>query len=64
MTKEEASKIKNDILEMEGSVCIGDSLTIDGVVKIDDALKIISKYTENELHQSIVHGELDYRSDR
>ena len=28
MTKEEASKIKNEILEMEGSVCIGNSLTI------------------------------------
>lgn len=48
MTKEEASKIKNEILEMEGCVCIGDSLTIDGVVKIDDALKIITKYTENK----------------
>lgn len=48
MTKEEAFKIKNEILEMEGSVCIANSLTIDGVVKIEDALKIITKYTENK----------------
>ena len=35
MTKEEASKIKkNEILEMEGSVCIGNSLMIDGVIKL------------------------------
>jgi len=48
MTKEESSKIKNEILEMEGSVCIGNSLTIDGVVRIEDVLKIITKYTENK----------------
>jgi len=47
MTREEASKIKNEILEMEGSVIIANTLTLDGVVKIEDVLKIITKYTEN-----------------
>lgn len=48
MIKEEASKIKNEILEMDGSVCIGNSLTIDGVVQIEDVLKIITKCTEKK----------------
>ena len=43
MTTEEATKIKGEILEKEGSLKVG-TLTFDKLVKIDDVLAIINKH--------------------
>ena len=45
MTKEESSKIKDEILNLNGSICICGVVTVENVVHIDDVLKIITKYT-------------------
>lgn len=44
MTKEDAINIKGEILRKEGSVHIGSTITIDGVVLIKDVLDIINKH--------------------
>jgi len=44
MTKQEAINIKNEILEKEGSLYIGNTITIPGAVLIQDVLDIINKY--------------------
>ena len=45
MTKEESIKIKDEILKKEGTVHIGNVITIHGAVLIKDILDIINKYT-------------------
>ena len=45
MTKEESSKIKDEILNLNGSISICGVVTVENVVHIDDILKIITKYT-------------------
>ena len=47
MTKEESSKIKDEILKLNGSICICGVVTVENVIHIDDVLKIITKYTLN-----------------
>ena len=49
MTKEESIKIKDEILRKEGSVHIGNIITIHGAVLIKDVFDIIDKHmTESE----------------
>ena len=45
MNKQEAIDIKDEILRKEGSVHIGNIITIDGAVLIKDILDIIDKHT-------------------
>ena len=47
MTKEESSKIKDEILKLNRSICICGVVTVENVIHIDDVLKIIIKYTLN-----------------
>jgi len=44
MIKQEAINIKDEILRKEGSVCICNTITIDGVVLVKDILDIIDKH--------------------
>lgn len=46
MNKQEAIAIKDEILRKEGTVHIGNAITIDGFVLINDVLDIINKHTE------------------
>lgn len=47
MTKEEANNIKDEILKKEGSIYIGNTIKVDGVVLIKDILAIIEKHISN-----------------
>lgn len=47
MTKEEVLNIKDEILRKEGSVQICNTITINGVILIEDVLNIINKYAES-----------------
>lgn len=51
MTKEEAVKIKEEILNKQGSVSIGNALVIDDVIRIDDTLNIINKHIESDSYK-------------
>ena len=46
MTREEINRIKSEILKKEGTVTIGSSLSIPGVVWLTDILEIINSHTE------------------
>ena len=49
MTNQEAINIKNEILEKEGSLYIGNTIRIVGAVMIKDIFDIIDKHiTERE----------------
>ena len=44
MNKQEAIKIKDEILRREGFIYVCDILKLDGVVLINDVLDIINKH--------------------
>lgn len=46
MTREEAIKIKGEILNKQGSIHVGNSLIINEVVRIEDVLEIINSHVE------------------
>lgn len=48
MTKQEAVNIKDEILRKEGSIHIGNTITINDVIMIKDILDIIDKHTEEK----------------
>lgn len=48
MSREEATKIKGEILEKEGEVKVGNTITISGVVLLEDILKIIDNHIGKE----------------
>lgn len=61
MTKEEAVKIKDEILRKEGSVDICNTLKIDGVVRIQDVLNIINEHIEESKKVEIKQGSYKFR---
>ena len=51
MRKDEAIKIKDEILKKEGTIYVGHSLEIDGVVCVADVLEIINNHIDNKEKQ-------------
>lgn len=51
MTKQESISIKDEILRKEGSIHIGNAITIDGVILIKDILDIINNHTAGKEDQ-------------
>ena len=48
MTKKESLKIKSEILEKEGTVTIGGTISISEVLWLSDVLDIIDSHVESE----------------
>ncbi len=48
MSKQESINIKDEILKKEVSIHIGNALTIDDVILIQDVLDIINNHTEEK----------------